>query len=73
MIKTRDEYRVTKKGSECFRAGTYEEAKRKLDQLTGGKPNAKYGIQVRSCRYEGRALATDHLGRPEWTPWRELR
>ncbi len=73
MIKSKSEYRVTKKGSECFRAGTYEEAKQKFDQLTGGKPSAKYGIQHRSCRYEGGSLAKDHLGRPDWTPWFDLK
>ncbi len=66
------QYRVNKKGSECFRADTYGEAKEKLDQLTGGKPGNKYTIQYRTCRYDDwdqDALLRDYLGRPQWTPW----
>ena len=60
-VKTRYEYRINKKGSECFRTEIYQEAKQKLDELNAKRP--VYTMQSRSMSYGG------YIDRPDWTPW----
>lgn len=69
-INYRYEYRVNKKGAECFRTDTYEKAAAKLKELQDKKPNVRFDIQSRSVRLDKYGVALrDHLGRPRWSPW----
>ena len=70
MKKEHIEYRINKKGAECFRTESYEEAKARLKELQAAKPNVKYDMQSRHvrCDYKGRPQY-DWKGRLEWSPW----
>lgn len=62
-VKTQYEYRINKKGSECFRTEHLDECKQKLAEL-----NAKrniYTMQVRKMRFGG------YITSPAWEPWRD--
>jgi hypothetical protein len=59
------EYRINKKGAECFRSRDLEQTKDRLRTLSGRRPGV-YTMQARSIRL-------DRYGRPydrDWTPWR---
>ena len=45
------QYRINKKGAECFRTGDYEEAKAKLEELNAKRPGI-YTMQRRSTRLD---------------------
>lgn len=71
MTKYKNEYRVNKKGAECFRADTFEAAKAKLEELQVKKPNVFFDIQSRSVRLDRFGnMVRDYKGRPQWSPWR---
>lgn len=71
MLKYRHEYRINKKGAECFRTELYEEAKVKLAELQAKKPNVEFTIQTRSVRVNRAGTPElDWLGRPQWSPWK---
>lgn len=70
MDRIRYEYRVNKKGAECFRTEIYEEAKARLEDLKAKKPNVKFDMQRRYVYLDKHGLPRlDYLGRPQWTPW----
>lgn len=64
------EYRINKKGAECFRTRDRNEAMSKLSELNAKRPGI-YTLQRRTCRYNTMIweLETDYLGRPAWSPW----
>lgn len=74
MMKYRYEYRINKKGAECFRTEFYEEARAKFEELRTAKPNVRYDMQRRHVVY-------DHKGRPmydgysldglQWSLWED--
>ena len=61
-IKTRYEYRINKKGAECFRTDDIKLCKEKLDELNSKRP--VYTMQQRSMNYGG------YIDCPTWSPWR---
>lgn len=70
MTRRRYEYRVNKKGAECFRTEIYEEAKAKLEELQAAKPRVKFDIQRRHVDLDKHGVPRlDYLGRPQWSPW----
>lgn len=69
MTKERYEYRINKKGCECFRFSNFEQAREKMDELSAKRPGI-YTMQSRTCRANKYGvLETDGLGRPLWTCW----
>ena len=69
-LRERYEYRINKKGAECFRTDSYMEAKAKLEELRSKKPAVKYDMQRRSVRVNRVDTPDiDWLGRPAWSPW----
>ena len=72
-IGYRYQYRVNKKGAECFRTDSYEDAKAKLKELRAKKPNVRFDMQKRYIRVNRvGAPELDWLGRPWWSPWHEI-
>jgi len=70
MIRYRYEYRINKKGAECFRTDSHDAARAKLEELKAKKPNGIYDIQSRSVRLDRYGNAErDYMGRPRWSPW----
>ena len=70
MIKHVYEYRINKKGAECFRSDNLERAKEKLSELKAKKPNGVYAMQSRSCRVDRFGVKErDYMGRPAWGIW----
>lgn len=62
------EYRINKKGAECFRTRNHEEALQKLNELNA-KRNV-YTLQSRSVRVNKYGvLEQDWQGRPAWSIW----
>ena len=69
MTKYIDEYRINKKGAECFRTRNYSEAKEKLDALNAKRPI--YTMQSRSCQMDRYGvMMSDASGTPLWSMWR---
>lgn len=70
MMKYRYEYRINKKGAECFRTEIREEAVKKLEELRAKKPNVKYDMQSRSVRVNKYGVAQEvYAGKIAWSPW----
>ena len=70
QIKEKHEYRINKKGAECFRTESFDEAKAKLEELQAKKPNVRYDMQSRYVRVNRVGTPElDWLGRPQWSPW----
>lgn len=69
MIHYTDEYRINKKGAECFRSSSFSEIKERFMTLNEKRPGV-YTIQRRHCRLDKYGCREyDHKGRPNWTPW----
>lgn len=69
MTKYRSEYRINKKGAECFRSGSYEETRRKYEELSAKRPNV-YTMQCRRVQLDKYGVElTDGTGRPSWSCW----
>lgn len=63
------EYRINKKGAECFRATSYEVAKLKLDELNAKRPI--YTMQCRTVQVDRYGVkAADSSGNIIWSCWR---
>ena len=64
------EYRINKKGCECFRSDDREKVLERFKELSEKHPGI-YTMQSRSCDYEPGCgyLMHDHLGRPRWSIW----
>ena len=70
MIRYAYEYRINKKGAECFRSSNYDAILRKLEALMSNKPNVTFTVQSRSCRLDKLGIMEkDFRGRPAWGPW----
>jgi len=66
-----EEYRINKKGAECFRTRDREEATKRLADLQAKKPNGVYTLQSRDCCLDRRGfMETDPSGKPCWSIWR---
>lgn len=61
-LKYRFEYRINKKGAECFRSDSLEQTKAKLEELSSKKP--VYTMQSRSRRYMPNGMPYD-----DWSIW----
>ena len=63
------EYRINKKGAECFRTTIRKEAEEKLAELEARRPGI-YSMQSRSVQVLKNGIKhQDGLGRPTWGPW----
>ena len=70
MANFRTEYRINKKGCECFRTDSEDRLAAKLSQLQERKPNVVYVVQRRNCQVDKRGiLLADGSGRPIWSSW----
>ena len=68
-MKYRHEYRINKKGSECFRTESFEIAQNKMQELSKNRPGV-YTMQERHCALNKvGALLTDGCNKPLWTCW----
>lgn len=59
------QYRINKKGAECFRTGDYEEARAKYDELSAKRPGI-YTMQQRSTRLNRYGVEEQPLETIEW-------
>lgn len=67
MTAYKTEYRINKKGAECFRTENYEIAKAKLATLSA-KRSGVYTMQRRSVQLDRYGVAhTDASGHPLWS------
>jgi len=67
------EYRINKKGCECFRSREWKYIQKKMAELKSAKPGGKFTIQRRSARKEKNGfLERDYMGRINWTPWLDI-
>lgn len=68
-MQSRSEYRINKKGRECFRSESFELAREKLAELEKQRPGV-YTMQWRNCPCNKvGTLETDGAGRPIWSAW----
>lgn len=67
----RTEYRINKKGAECFRTADREEAYNRLAQLQAKRPGV-YTMQTRNRRENkyGQPIIPNNLGHDGWDLWR---
>ena len=69
MAKYRIEYRINKKGAECFRTRDGQQARQKLNDLSAKRPGV-YTMQTRSVQLDRFGMeCTDLSGRPLWSAW----
>lgn len=64
------EYRINKKGCECYRTRSHKDLGRKLNELTAAHPNTKFAIQTRyvpTTRHGAPRLLPN--GEPQWSTW----
>ena len=70
MTKYIYEYRVNKKGAECFRSSSYEEAKQRLEYLQARHPHTRFDLQSRSARLDKHGLTERNWkGETNWSIW----
>ena len=70
MMKYAYEYRINKKGCECYRSRSLEEIKSRLEYLQARSPHTKFEIQTRSARLDKNGvIIQDWQGRTAWSPW----
>lgn len=68
------EYRINKKGCECFRSRSFAETMEKLKELQAKRPCAQYSMQHRSCHTNKvGTLDTIWGDRAAWGPWFDYR
>lgn len=69
MCKSIREYRINKKGAECFRTRDLEVCKAKLAELSAKRPGV-YTMQTRYCSVNRHGvLEQDYKGDPQWSIW----
>ena len=69
MTQSRTEYRINKKGSECFRTTDGQAAYAKLKELSDKRPGI-YAIQIRICKLDRYGIMErDCSGHPLWSAW----
>ena len=59
------QFRINKKGAECFRTGNYEEAVQKLNELNQKRPGI-YTMQKRSTRLDRYGCEMQSLESTGW-------
>lgn len=73
MNRTISEYRINKKGCECFRSRSWEATKAKLEELRAKKPSCTFTTQYRSADKDKHGLCVlDYKGRIQWSCWMDL-
>jgi hypothetical protein len=69
----RHEYRINKKGAECFRSDSFEVTRDKLAELQAKRPGV-YTMQSRSCRCNKvgtmETIGGGNCSPAAWSPWR---
>ena len=69
MTKYRTEYRINKKGAECFRTMDHDVALARFKELSGKRPGI-YTIQSRHVQIDRRGVPElDWRGMPAWSCW----
>jgi len=69
MSKTVSEYRINKKGAECFRTRSTDEAHKKLKELQAKRPGI-YTLQARHVSVNNVGTPQlDWRGEPAWSAW----
>lgn len=69
-MEYRIEYRITKKGAECFRTRDRQQAYQRLQDLSATRPGV-YALQTRSVQLTRfGAELTDLSGRALWSDWK---
>lgn len=69
MTKWKAEYRINKKGAECFRTTDSETAYSKLRELEAKRAGI-YTMQIRRAQVDRYGmLVTDCSGRVNWSAW----
>lgn len=70
MQKYIHEYRINKKGAECYRSDSFERTKEKLEALRAKKPNVKYEMQTRWARVNRYGITERNWkGETAWSIW----
>lgn len=70
MMKYVYEYRINKKGAECFRSRSFEAIKERLEELRAKKPNVNYEMQTRSARLDRFGVTEKNWkGETAWSIW----
>ena len=70
MERYRAEYRINKKGSECFRTQDNDQAQAKLAELSAKRPGV-YTLQTRYVPVDRYGVAqTLWTGKTAWSEWR---
>ena len=68
-MKYKSEYRINKKGAECFRTTDGEKAHAKFKELSAKRPGI-YTMQSRTVYLTRHGVElTDSSGRPLWSAW----
>jgi len=71
MIDYWTQYRINKKGAECFRSADYQATVDRLHELQAKRPGV-YTMQARACRLDCYGCAIrDWKDRPQWGPWED--
>jgi len=74
MLYYTNEYRINKKGAECYKTDSFEQMKEKLSAMRENKPRVIYTAQSRYCRLDRFGVKLkDCFGRPQWSPWEEVK
>lgn len=68
MTTYRSEYRITKKGAECFRSTSYEETRKKYAELSVKRPDV-YAMQCRRVQVDRYGSPIICGGKPLWSAW----
>lgn len=73
MTKYYSEYRINKRGCECFRTDSFEIARAKLDELNAKRPGI-YTMQTRAIHLDryGCRVRQAGTGRELWETWQDM-
>lgn len=70
MLKYISEYRINKKGAECYRSRSLEDTKARLEELRAKKPNVNYEMQSRHARLDRHGVTERNWkGETAWSIW----
>jgi len=70
MLKYITEYRINKKGCECYRSPSLEETKERLQYLQARHPHTKFEMQTRYARLDKYGLTERNWkGEINWSIW----
>ena len=72
-VKIASEYRINKKGAECFRTDSLESAAARFEELSQRRPGV-YTMQTRRCQLDRFGVRLkDAAGKSLWSSWQEVR